>query len=89
MLRFSVRRRRDKGFEDHFVDLMSLPRDGKFNGKCDCWPFVNTFQPRFDDKMPIGDLTRCTHIKAVLTALADKVVSDIAKEWKGKDEDSL
>jgi len=85
MLRFSVTKSKGK---PHFVDLMSLPRGGKFNGKCDCWPFMNTFMPRFDDKMPISELTRCPHIKAVLTALADKLVSEMAKEWKGKDDDN-
>lgn len=84
-LRFYVSR----GGEKWLVDLLSLPRAGekKFNGRCDCWKFKKTHLPRFESKkVPVGDLTRCEHIKACRELVADRLVWE-CREWKGKDED--
>tara|TARA_R110002167_G_scaffold138708_1_gene326007 strand:- start:138 stop:398 length:261 start_codon:yes stop_codon:yes gene_type:complete len=86
MLTFSVSRDRDT---PHFVDLLSLQRGEEFNGRCDCWKFVKTFLPRFEDKMPISSLTRCEHIRACRDAFTTKAIGEVAEMWKGKDEDSL
>lgn len=87
-MRFHVKRGREK--ETHLVDLLSLPRgrERKFNGRCSCWKFQKTFLPRFEEgKNPVGDLTRCEHIKACHDFISDKLVWE-CREWKGKDEDA-
>ena len=86
-LRFKVRKK--SGGDTHIVELHALKRGGIYNGQCDCFPFIKTFDPRFRDKsVPIGQLTRCPHIKACIIHVGEQFIKETADTWRGLDAEN-
>jgi hypothetical protein len=72
-----------KPSERHMVDLLAL----NGNGRCSCEDFTCRKGPLLASGFPMGDKTRCKHIKSARDLFLDTVIRQLLKTHTAGKED--